>query len=423
MVARAVNAGVIEPELSANTFSHVLETDWTPRTLESLSAFITKGSTPTTYGFKWEASGVLFLRSECVSENGLDLDQAMRISSAAHATLRRSEVQSGDILITITGNVGRAVFFNKAEPANINQHIARVRVIDKNVDSRYILHWLSQPSVRSHFASITTGQAYPQISLKQVREFSLRLPAKMAEQVAIADALSDADALIESLEALVAKKRAIKQGTMQELLSGQRRLPGHTKPWATSPLGSVCRSIVDGTHFTPTYVESGIPFYSVENVTADDFVNTKFISPEEHRVLVRRCKPERGDILLTRIGAIGDTKLIDWDVDASIYVSLALLKCGDGIEPAFLHAYTKSKKFVRDLEERSLLNAAPRKINMGEIGKVPIPLPEPDEQKAIAEVLDAMDAELVALDSKLKGARQIKQGMMQDLLTGRVRLV
>lgn len=328
----------------------------------------------------------------------------------------------GEAVLTAGDGVGTGKIFHYVNgKCGIHQRVYRMSDFRSDVSGYYFYLFFSQ-NFYSRIMQMTAKSSVDSVRREMIARMMVALPPR-PEQEAIAEALTDADALIASLESLVAKKRAIKQGAMQELLSGQRRLPGHSKPWATSQLGSVCRSIVDGTHFTPAYVESGIPFYSVENVTADDFVNTKFISPEEHRVLVRRCKPERGDILLTRIGAIGDTKLIDWDVDASIYVSLALLKCGDGIEPAFLHAYTKSKQFVRDLEERSLLNAAPRKINMGEIGKVPIPLPEPDEQKAIAEALDAMDAELVALDSKLKGARQLKQGMMQDLLTGRVRLV
>src|SRR5690625_197563 len=96
--------------------------------------------------------------------------------------------------------------------------------------------------------------------------------------------------------------------------------------WEHKSLRSICVSIKDGTHYTPKYVKNGIPFYSVENVSMNDFKNTKFITVEEHKKLIQRCNPEKGDILLTRIGTLGITKLIDWEVDASIYVSLALLK-------------------------------------------------------------------------------------------------
>ena len=197
---------------------------WERERLEALTAFITKGSTPTTYGYKWEKDGILFLRSECISEAGLDLGQSMFISEKAHAALRRSEVQEGDIVITITGNVGRVVLLDGiVGSANINQHIARIRISSRRADARFVYHVLSQPLMRRHYSSITTGQAYPQISLQQVRETVVPLPS-LEEQVAIADVLSDMDAEIAALEQRRDKTRALKQGMMQELLTGRIRL-------------------------------------------------------------------------------------------------------------------------------------------------------------------------------------------------------
>lgn len=285
------------------------------------------------------------------------------------------------------------------------------------------IRWLSYALGDMRLNQYSESSAQPGLSVGKVQQLLIATPPSKAEQTAIAEALADAEALIGALESLVAKKCAIKQGVVQELFSRKWRLAPYSDTWRESSLREVCREIVDGTHFTPSYVDSGVPFYSVENVTANDFVNTKFISPEEHQLLIRRCKPEKGDILLTRIGAIGDTKLIDWDVDASIYVSLALLKCGDLVDPRFLYAYTKGRQFRKDIEDRSLLNASPKKINMGDIGKVPIPIPARDEQIAIADILEGMDNEIIALEEKLAKAKKIKQGMTQDLLTGRARLV
>lgn len=198
--------------------------EWVQRSIASFSAFVTKGATPTTYGFKWVSDGVIFLRSECVAADGLDLTQSMYISEAAHKVLIRGEVRPGDILITITGNVGRIVTVNeKIDVGNINQHIARIRVIDTDVSSEFVSHWLSQPVVRHYYSTITTGQAYPQLSLKQVRETLVPLGA-IDEQTAIATILSDMDAELVALEARRDKTRALKQGMMQELLTGRIRL-------------------------------------------------------------------------------------------------------------------------------------------------------------------------------------------------------
>jgi type I restriction enzyme S subunit len=292
------------------------------------------------------------------------------------------------------------------------------------VEPKYLLYGIQSSTVQTAIRiQGGTGSTVSNLRIPILAALKILLPPTKAEQEAIAKALSDADALIESLEQLLTKKRQIKQGAMQELLTGKRRLPGFNGRREMARLGEVCRLIVDGTHFTPRYVEAGVPFYSVENVTANDFSNTKFISFEEHFRLTKRCKPERGDILLTRIGSIGDTKLIDWNVDASIYVSLALLKVNDNIDAGYLYYYSKCRQFVKGMEDRSLMNASPKKINMGDIGHVPVPIPDLSEQIAIATILSDMDAEITALESKLAKARQIRQGMMQELLTGRIRLV
>lgn len=198
--------------------------DWEVKILSTFSDFITKGSTPTTYGFGWEKEGVLFLRSECVSDDGLDLSQSMFISEKANRVLSRSEVASGDILMTITGNVGRVIFLsNEFQTANINQHIARVRVSTKEVNSSYVYHYLSQSIIRCDLNKITTGQAYPQLSLEQVRCISILLPL-ISEQIAISSILSDMDEEIKTLQQRLTKTRKIKQGMMQELLTGRVRL-------------------------------------------------------------------------------------------------------------------------------------------------------------------------------------------------------
>lgn len=194
--------------------------------------------------------------------------------------------------------------------------------------------------------------------------------------------------------------------------------------WDVLELKYLCDFIGDGTHHTPKYVDSGIPFYSVENVTENNFSNTKFISEEEHSRLIKRCKPQKEDIFLTRIGSIGETKFVDWDIDGSIYVSLALLRLNKNNHPRYIYNYTKSSKFINGLEKRSLLNATPKKINLGEIEKVEIPLPPTiDEQKAIAEVLSDMDELIDSLDKLIAKKKMIKQGTMQDLLTGKRRLL
>jgi len=263
----------------------------------------------------------------------------------------------------------------------------------------------------------------PGVNRNDLHETLVALPPTKAEQEAIAEALSDADALIESLEQLLTKKRNLKQGAMQELLTGKKRLPGFAAKWEVRRLGDMA-DIRDGTHQTPRYVESGIPFYSVENVTSGDFTNTKFISEGEHQFLTKSFRIEKGDILMTRIGSIGDCKLVDWEVNASFYVSLALVKVRKCYSAAFVYLYSNTTAFKREVEIRSLQSAIPKKINLGPISDIRIKQPtDPCEQTAIAEILTDMGAQIGALEDRVAKARRLKQGMMQELLTGRIRLV
>lgn len=191
--------------------------------------------------------------------------------------------------------------------------------------------------------------------------------------------------------------------------------------WDVVSLGTIA-TIRDGTHQTPRYVPVGIPFYSVEHVTSRDFSNTKFISEEEHRFLTRTFKIEKGDVLMTRIGSIGDCVLVDWDVEASFYVSLALLKIY-GAHAPYVTAYSELPAFKKEVDLHSLPSATPKKINLGPISDVRLPLPsDPAEQKLIASTLRDVDALLDGLDRLITKKHDIKQAAMQQILTGETRL-
>jgi type I restriction enzyme, S subunit len=419
----------------------VIPEDWNLVSLKRISAFITKGSTPTTYGFKWEADGVLFLRSECVSEKGLDLSQSMYISPEAHKFLQRSQVSNGDILITITGNVGRVVLLDRVEVANMNQHIARVRVNGANSNPYLVYHFLSQHSVRRRFDSITTGQAYPQISLKQVRETQVPLPPTKAEQESIARALCDADALIESLEKLISKKRQIKQGAMQELLTGKKRLPGFQinpgykqteggvipDDWEVAPLGQQLRRRPSyGINAPAIPFDSRFPTYlRITDINEDGHFTESSKASVEHPNSTEYLL-EPGDIVFARTGAsVGKSYLYDRKDGQLVYAGFLIRVSPDPerLVPDFFLYFAQSRPYWNWVKVNSMRSGQPG-INGREYASLPIPLPPTTaEQEAIAAILSDMDEGISALKAKLDKALKIKQGMMQELLTGRVRLV
>lgn len=180
--------------------------------------------------------------------------------------------------------------------------------------------------------------------------------------------------------------------------------------------------IYDGTHTTPSYTETGVPFYSVEHLTRGCFKQTKFISEEVFEKENKRVKLERGDVLMTRIGDIGTSRHLDWNVRASFYVSLALIKLQrDQVSPEFAHHSISARYFQQELWQRTIHVAFPKKINLGEIGECQFTLPTLPEQRKIADFLTAVDGRIQQLIRKRALLEDYKKGVMQQLFTQAIR--
>ena len=198
------------------------------------------------------------------------------------------------------------------------------------------------------------------------------------------------------------------------------RFPGFEGVWNEKKLGFLTK-IYDGTHQTPTYVKQGIPFYSVEHLTANNFQNTKFISNEVFEKENSRVRIEKNDILMTRIGDIGTARLIDWDVNASFYVSLALVKQSEKLNSKYLSLYINSVNFQKELWKRTIHVAFPKKINLGEIGESYLKFPQLPEQQKIASFLGSADAWIENLREQKKFLESYKKSLMQKIFSQQIR--
>ncbi|BAW79660.1 type I restriction-modification protein [Candidatus Nitrosoglobus terrae] len=183
--------------------------------------------------------------------------------------------------------------------------------------------------------------------------------------------------------------------------------------WEIKPLNQVSPSIFDGTHQTPKYTERGVPFFSVENIVSGN--KNKFISEQDHIAATRKNKPKLGDILITRIGIIGYSTIVDWDYEFSIYVTLAVIKKSLIADSYFLHCYFQSERYQKEILSKSLLNAAPCKINMDELRKTEVLFPKLPEQQKIAACLSSLDELITAETQKLEALKIHKKGLMQQL--------
>lgn len=277
---------------------------WKKTTLQEVSDFITKGATPTTYGFDWVEEGVPFLRSECVSETGFNEKGLAHISDKANDALKRSKVKSNDILISITGNVGRvAVFPEYLKEGNINQHIARVRVIEQEIcDRKYIYFQLTRDAYRKYYDGIITGAAYPQLSLKQIRETPIYFPP-LPTQRKIAAILSAYDDLIENNLKRIKLLEEKAQLTYEEWFV-RMKFPGHETAVIDAetglPEGWERRTFSSTVSVNPkTTIKKGLiaPFVPMGSISESSMV----IEPIEERAVSGGMKFKNGDTLFARI--------------------------------------------------------------------------------------------------------------------------
>ncbi|QQW66793.1 restriction endonuclease subunit S [Helicobacter pylori] len=178
--------------------------------------------------------------------------------------------------------------------------------------------------------------------------------------------------------------------------------------------------IFDGTHQTPQYTHHGVAFFSVENI-ANNKPN-KFISQQDYLIATSKNKPEYNDILLTRIGAIGISKVVSWTYPFSIYVTLAVIKQSKYFNSYYLHYFIQSSFFQKELKDNSLLQAIPCKINMDKLKKCKVILPPLNEQSAIANILSGLDRYLCALDALILKKEGVKKALSFELLSQKKRL-
>ncbi|MEB2308911.1 MAG: restriction endonuclease subunit S [Candidatus Brocadiaceae bacterium] len=273
------------------------------------------------------------------------------------------------------------------------------------------------------YEQYNTGTAQPKLNQRTCWAIPVALPPTKAEQNAIATVLSDADALISSLEKLIAKKRNIKQGAMQQLLTGKKRLPGFSGKWEVKRLGEIAQVDPEnlGSNTSPNYSFKYISLEDVDYGTLKGYTEQVFcIAPSRARRKVRK-----GDVLVSTVRPNLKSHLLVRDdvVDMVCSTGFSVVRFNPALaDPAFIFAHLFAGSLERQIESLLTGSNYPA-INSSDVKALRIPCPLLPEQTAIAQVLSDMDAEIEALEKKLDKFRMIKQGMMQDLLTGKIRLV
>lgn len=392
---------------------------WKVKTLIECCTKITDGTHDTPKQVK---IGIPFLTAIHVKENKIDYDSCYYLPEEVHRIIHnRCNPQQNDVLMV---NIGAGVATTALVEISYEfslKNVALLKPENSKLLGPYLNYWQIFSKLKI-INSISTGGAQPFLSLNQIGNLKIVLPT-LIEQTAIVTALSDADGLITGLEKLIAKKRNIKQGAMQQLLqpkegwevkklgelgkvygglSGKSKIDFYEGKYPYIPFMNIMsNSVIDLTYLDYVNIKNGE--FQNQALKGDLFFNGSSETPEE----VGMCSALLEDIpnLYLNSFCFGYRLYKEYNAD-SLYLSY----------------------FFRSDEGRNLFYAMAQgatryNLSKGNFLKLEIKLPKPEEQTRIATILSDMDAELSVLEQKLEKYKKIKLGMMQELLTGKTRLV
>lgn len=371
-------------------------------------------------------NGLLVLRSSNVQDNQLCFLDNVYVNLTVDI---EKLIQKDDIVVCVRNGssalIGKCAKASKDYNATFGAFMAVLR--GKNND--FIFQLLQQGTIQKHI-SRNSGATINQITNGDFKCILVPFPSDTSEAKRIADALSDVDGMISSLEKLVAKKKAVKQGAMQELLTGKKRLPGFTEEWKNINLSkeSKIKARIGWQGLTTNeYLDSGYAYL----VTGTDFVNGKIDWDNCHYVAKDRFDQDKNiqikndDILITKDGSLGKTALVKGlNKPATLNSGVFVIRpIQDSYDPTFVY-YILSSFVFKDFLDHLSAGSTIIHLYQKDINKFRFAIPPTiEEQIAIAAILSDTDNEIEALEQKLDKTRQIKQGMMQQLLTGKIRLI
>jgi type I restriction enzyme S subunit len=392
----------------------VIPEDWEVKPLKRISPSQSVGLVinPSTYFDK--AGTVPLLVGSNVSENAIDSTTANRITKASNEMLPASRLVAGDLVTIRVGEPGVTAIVppeldgcNCASMMIVRQH--------PSFDSHWLCCMMNSRHGRKQVEHVQYGTAQKQFNISDAVDFHYPVPP-LLEQRAISEALSDVDGLLGGLDRLIAKKRDLQQAAMQQLLTGQARLPGFHGEWEVKQLGQLCEIAMGRTppRLNPTYWGRGYKWLSIADLQA------KVVSSSNEEITELAASTmtiiPKGTLLMSFKLSIGRLCFAGCD----LFTNEAICSFNKLQTNADFLYYALGRTDFSIYGKQAVKGYT---LNMESLKIVEVRIPLLPEQTAIAEVLSDMDAELAALEQRRDKTRALKQGMMQELLTGRTRLV
>lgn len=380
----------------------VIPEDWHVKTIDQV-AFVTSGKRlPLGSSLVKIQTPHPYIRVTDMRPGTVDTSELMYVPESVFPAIRRYRIYQTDLFISVAGSLGIVGKIPaELDGANLTENADRITDIKCSQD--YLLYILLSPLIQNTIDSIRTVGAQPKLALTRIRKFAIPLPATEAEQRTVAAALSDVDALLGGLDRLITKKSDLKRAAVQQLMTGNIRLPGFRSEWKTKPLEELCS------------MKSG------EGITAKDIDETSLFpcyGGNGLRGFTARYTHEGEYCLIGRVGALcGNVLKVSGQFFASEHAIVVT-----ALESVDIGWLTLALDLI-GLNRRAESSAQPV-LTVSKLLQIEIFVPSSkDEQSAIAAVISDMDADLAALEARREKTRDLKQAMMQELLTGRTRLV
>jgi type I restriction enzyme S subunit len=402
----------------------VIPEDWEVKPLAAIADKIMVGiASAATHAYR--TRGVPMFRNQNIKDGHLDDSDLLFVDPEYEAVFRNKRLRSGDLLTMRTGYPGVTAIVPPHYDSAQSFTTLITRPKQDEAESIYLCHFINSEIGQRFFTQSQIGGAQKNVNAGTLRQMLIPLP-KPIEQRAIAAALSDVDGLLGALDRLIAKKRDLKQAAMQQLLTGQTRLPGFKGEWVVKTLGEI-GSFTKGSGVKKDESQSGsLPCirYGEIYTRHHDYIKEfySFISAE---VAATASLLKQGDILFAGSGEtkteIGKCVAFVDGCEAYAGGDIVILR-PQGVDSLFLGFSLNTPAINRQKASRGQGDAVVH-IGSSALADITLNLPPLAEQTAIAAVLSDMDAELAALEQRREKTRALKQGMMQELLTGRTRLI
>jgi len=404
----------------------VIPEDWDVKKLGELVSLRTGPFGSSVHKSDYVNSGIPFINPTHIFNGELFPDPNVTVSPETVARLSEFQLRINDIIMGRRGEMGRCAVVKEGQQGWLCGSGSMILRPNSKIVPEFLQRVISSPLVIKKIEETSVGSTMINLNQAVVNGLPITYPP-LAEQEAIAEALSDADALIESLETLLAKKRQVKHGAMSELLRPKAGWVEIT----VADLAGGANNIVDGPFGSnlknSDYVANGVPVLQGLNITHDKFIwkEVRYISHKKAKDLYR-SNAQVGDLLTVKIGSVGFSAIID-NLDGNEFAIIPANLLRTRIQNRntninfifYLLTSDFGKKKLRDLAG----NTAQPAIGLTGYRNLSFVVPSSyEEQTAIAEILSDMDAEIRAVEEKLSKARAVKAGMMSELLTGRIRL-